>query len=353
MKRIRPWAVLVLAALAVAFFGASALASPITVVEGSPVVFGGAAFRRQDDHLKVSLDWVGLAADFDWNGVMFRVGGAANPNLGSIPTDAAGYTFGFGAETARIFSMMAAVEGSAIAFVQDTGAGCNLALAGRCTGATARIGVNTNFGMVPEGFHTTPARLIGQDFWTEEPGRDVTGKSWIDLTATLQSFRTRADSIRLGYMRELGQGNEENWRGDVAYIGKYRPEDSGLSINLNTGIAFGNQAFVLINKLGIRADVTDRSGAEISVVGQSGGGADYAWISGSAWLSLGEKGDVKFSVSAPVLGDGAYEGPELFRPIDAAALCLSLDLAKGVLSQVATRYDLRTKAIGLEVSSRF
>ena len=50
------------------------------------------------------------------------------------------------------------------------------------------------------------------------------GKGWVNLTAALQSYRTRTDLVRLGYTREIEPGN---WRGDIAYIGRYRPTGMG------------------------------------------------------------------------------------------------------------------------------
>jgi hypothetical protein len=251
---------------------------------------------------------------------------------------------------ARIFNIMAAAEGSAMAFVQDSGNGATLALAGRVTGATARIGVKANFGVVPAGFDTCPARLIGQDYWVEETGRDVTGKGWVDLSAALQSTRTRADSVRLAYMRSLGA---DEWRGDIGYNSKYSPEGTGVSIMLYSGLAFGGPSIMLNSKLSFRADVTDNSGAEIGLVAQTGGGSEHAWVSGTGWLALGDRGNLKVSVCAPILGQGEYAGPQLFTPIDSSAVSVGFEFSHGFLSSLQARYGLKTKVLGLEVASRF
>ena len=196
-------------------------ASPITVVE-APSLFGGLSFSHlHEPPMQVRLDWIGLASDLGWKGATFRVGGAINPRIPQLDEEATAYTFGLGVEMARIFSIMAAAEGSTMAFVQDSGNGPALALVGRVTGSTARIGVKADFGVVPAGFDTCPARLIGQDYWVEETGRDVTGRGWVDLTVALQSTRTRADSMRLAYTRSLGA---DEWRGDIGYNSKYSPE---------------------------------------------------------------------------------------------------------------------------------
>lgn len=340
-----------LAALVLAIPAQAASASPMTVIEGTPVLFGGLSFSRLDEHkMQVKLDWLGLASDLEWKGAAFRLGGAVNPKVPRGDGEAVSYTFGLGAETARIFSIMAAVEGSAMAFLQGSGDGLRLALAGRITGATARIGVTADFGAVAPGFDTCPARLIGQDYWVEETGRDVTGKGWVDLNAALQSTRTRADSLRLAYMRALGASD---WRGDVGYNAKYSPEGTGVSIMLYSGLAFGGPSIMLNSKLTFRADVTDSSGAEIGLVAQTGGESEHAWISGSGWLALGDRGNLTATVCAPILGQGEYGGPELFRPIDSAALSLGFQFNQGFLSSLQARYDLRTKIVGLEVASRF
>ncbi len=351
MKRRGVIAIVALVALVLALAPQGVSASPMTVVEGTPVFFGGLSFSRQDDQpMEVRLDWLGLASDLEWKGATFRVGAAVNPRLPLLDQGITSYTFGLGAEMARIFSIMAAVEGSAMAYAQDSGAGLSLALAGRATAATARIGVKADFGIVPAGFDTCPARLIGQGYWVEETGRDVAGKSWVDLTAALQSTRTRADSVRLAYMRELGG---EGWRGDIGYNSKYSPEGTGVSIMLYSGLAFGGPAIMLNSKLTFRADVTDSSGAEIGLVAQTGGGSEHAWISGSGWLSLGERGTLTATVCAPILGQGEYGGPELFRPIGSSALSLGFEFYQGFLSSMTARYDLQTKVFGLEVASRF
>ncbi len=350
MKHGRLQVLSMVLALAFAVSGAQAAASGITIVEGSPVFFGGATFAKNGPDLNVELDWVGLAADLGWGGATLRLGAAVHPGMIAQNDGAAAFTLGLGVEGARIFSVLAAAQGSVIGFMQNTGEGSVYAVAGTATGATGRIGLSTNFGFVPEGFHVAPARMIGQDYWPDEPGRNMAGKGWVDLTAALQSYRARTDQINLRYTRET---EAENWRGDIAYIGKYRPEGIGLTLDLSTGLAFGNQAFALVSKLGLRADVTDTSGAEVRVVGQSGDGAGHAWISGSGWLELGGKAAIALTVSAPILAVEEYGGPELFRPIDAAAVVLSVDFHEGVISRISGRYDLRAQVFGLELSAGF
>ena len=346
-------AALVALVLAIASQGTSA--SPITVVEGTPVFFGGLSFSHlHEPPMQVRLDWIGLASSLGWKGATFRVGGAINPRIPQLDEEATAYTFGLGVEMARIFSIMAVAEGSTIAFVQDSGNGPALALVGRVTGSTARIGVKADFGVVPAGFDTCPARLIGQDYWVEETGRDVTGRGWVDLTAALQSTRTRADSMRLAYIRSLG---DDEWRGDIGYNSKYSPEGTGVSIMLYSGLAFGGSSIMLNSKLSFRADVTDSSGAEIGLVAQTGGGSEHAWVSGTGWLALGDRGNLKVSVCAPILGqvddEGGYAGPELFRPIDSSAVSLGFEFNQGFLSGLQVRYGLKTKVLGLEIASRF
>ena len=342
-------AALVALVLAIASQGTSA--SPITVVEGTPVFFGGLSFSHlHEPPMQVRLDWIGLASDLGWKGATFRVGGAINPRIPQLDEEATAYTFGLGVEMARIFSIMAAAQGSAMAFVQDSGDGPALALVGRVTGATARIGVKADFGVVPAGFDTCPARLIGQNYWIEETGRDVTGRGWVDLTAALQSTRTRADSMRLAYMRSLGA---DEWRGDIGYNSKYSPEGTGVSIMLYSGLAFGGPSIMLNSRLSFRTDVTNSSGAEIGLVAQTGGGSEHAWISGTGWLALGDRGNLKVAVCAPILGQGDYVGPELFRPIDSSAVSLGFEFNQGFLSSLQARYGLKTKVLGLEVASRF
>ena len=345
------WAVLLVLALALTASVAAVAASSFSLVEGSPVLFAGATFSKQEDDFTVRLDWIGLAADLQWSGATLRLGAAAHPATIVANDGAAAFTLGLGAETARILSVLAAVDGSIMTYMQNTGEGSRYAIAGRATGATARIGLSTSFGLVPAEFDTAPARMIGQDWWPDEPGRDLAGKGWVNLTAALQSYRTRTDLVRLGYTREIEPGN---WRGDIAYIGRYRPTGMGLTIDLSTGLAFGNEAFALVSSLGFRADVTDVSGVEMTVVGQSGSGQECAWISGSGWLQLRNDASVKLTVSAPIFGNEAeYSGPELFRPIEAAAVVLSLDFSEGALSRLAARYDLRTMALGVELASCF
>ena len=351
MKRRGMIEIAALVALVLAIASQGAVASSIAVVEGTPVFFGGLSFSNpQEEPMQVKLDWLGLASDLGWKGATFRVGAAVNPRIPRHDDAATAYTLGLGAEMARIFSIMAAAEGSAMAFVQDSGNGAIYAIAGRATGATARIGVRANFGIVPAGFDTCPARLMGQDYWVEEPGRDVAGKGWVDLSAALQSTRTRADSVRLAYMRSLGA---DEWRGDVGYNSKYSPEGTGVSIMLYSGLAFGGPSMMLNSKLSFRADVTDSSGAEIALVAQTGGGSEHAWISGTGWLALGDRANLNVAVCAPILGQGEYSGPELFRPIDSSAVSLGFQFSQGFLSSLQARYDLRTKVVGLEVGSRF
>lgn len=351
MKRRGIITIAALVALVTAVASQGASAAPITVVEGTPVFFGGLSFSHlPEQSVQVKLDWIGLASDLQWEGATFRVGGAINPRIPQLDEAATSYTLGLGAEMARIFSIMAAAEGSAMAFVQDSGNGATLALAGRATGATARIGVKADFGVVPAGFDTCPARLIGQGYWVDETGRDVTGKGWVDLTAALQSTRTRADSVRLAYMRALGS---DDWRGDIGYNSKYSPEGTGVSIMLYSGLALGGPSIMLNSKLSFKADVTDGSGAEIGLVAQTGGGSEHAWISGTAWLELGNRGNVNVTVCAPILGQEDYTGPELFRPIDSSAVSVGFEFNQGFVSSLQARYGLKTKVFGLEVASRF
>jgi len=351
MKRRGMITTAALVALVMAIASQGTSASAITVVGGTPVFFSGLSFSHlHEQPMQVRLDWIGLASDLGWKGATFRAGGAVNPRIPQVDEEATAYTFGLGVEMARIFSIMAAAQGSTMAFVQDSGDGRTLALVGRVTGATARIGVKADFGVVPAGFDTCPARLIGQDYWIEETGRDVTARGWVDLTAALQSTRTRADSMRLAYMRSLGA---DEWRGDIGYNSKYSPEGTGVSIMLYSGLAFGGPSIMLNSKLSFRADVTDSSGAEIGLVAQTGGGSEHAWVSGTGWLALGDRGSLKVSVCAPILGQAEYAGPELFRPIDSSAVSLGFEFNQGFLSSLQARYGLKTKILGLEIASRF
>ena len=86
---------------------------------------------------------------------------------------------------------------------------------------------------------------------------------------------------------------------------------------------------------------------------QTGGGSEHAWISGTGWLALGDRGNLKVAVCAPILGQGEYGGPELFSPIDSSAISLGFEFNQGFLSSLQARYDLKTKVFGLEVASRF
>ncbi|MCR4426551.1 MAG: hypothetical protein NUW23_10245 [Firmicutes bacterium] len=349
----RKWIVAVLAMLVTLASGAAHASGPttITVVDGTPVVFAGfEIWRAEDNGLRLSLDWVGISADLECMGVTFRTGGSINPTVfgeheGSIP-----YTIGLGADWARMWSLVAAVQSSGILYLQDLGDGPAIAAVGRATGSTARIGLQTEAGYVPAGFDTTPARLIGRDYWLPGGVTDVAGRGWVDVTALLQSTRTRADSLRVAYSRLIG---ENEWRADVGYISRYRPAGLGVSIQLYSGIALGAPSVTLLSELTFRADVTDKSGAEIAIVAQGGGASEHAWLSGSGWVSLGENIELTVTISAPVVGAATYSGPELFRPIESADVCVGLDLAHGLLSSIKTRYDFKRQTLGLELSSRF
>ena len=351
MKDSKKWTVAALLVTVFLFSSSVANAASITVVEGTPVFFGGlSVMHSEDGPLNLELNWLGIASDLDWEGATLRIGGAICPSSPAFSEGSAAYTFGLGAEMARVFSLMAAAEGSVMAYLQDCGDGPVMALVGQATGSTARIGLRTNFGVVPSGFDEQPARLIGQSDWSDEPGRDLTGKGWIDVVGALQSSRTRADSWKIGYMRELG---ESDWRTDIGYIARYSPEDLGVAIKFYSGLAFGEPRVMLLSKLTFRADVTDSSGAEIDLVVQGGGGSEYAWVSGTGWLSLGDRADLKLRICAPIMSEHEYDGPELFEPIDWAAFAVGLDFNEGIISSVTARYDLRTKTIGLELASRF
>ncbi len=205
----------------------------------SCLFFGGLSLFPSDDSLPgLKLDWLGLASDLEWRGATLKLGGAVSPSSPAFLEGSAAYTFGFGGEMARVFSLMAAAEGSVMAYLQNLGTGPMVAVVGEATGSTARIGLKADFGAIPSGFDTRPARLIGQDSWVEDPGRDLAGKGWIDVVGALQSSRTRADSWRIGYMRELG---EPDWRSDIGYIARYSPEGLGVSIRFYSGLAFGGQ----------------------------------------------------------------------------------------------------------------
>ncbi|MEA4884053.1 MAG: hypothetical protein VB144_10450 [Clostridia bacterium] len=342
--------VAIFVALLISFGSVTVIAAPVTVVEGSPVVFSGLSIIHDDDRLSLKVNWVGLASDLEWNGATFRLGGAVNPGVAGSSLGTTAYTFGLGADVAKMFSLVAAVEASGMLYVQDNGDGARLAGVGRATGSTARIGLTTDFGMAPEGFDAMPARLIGQERWPDRPGVDLAGRGWANLTAALQTSRTRADSVRIGYTKELGA---ENWRADVGYGGKYSPEGLGVAVKLYSGVAFGAPAVTLISELALRADVTDRAGAEVAVIAQSGGASQHVWLSGSGWLSLGDRADVKLTVSAPVVGGSDYDGPALFRPINSAAMSFGFEFSQGLISSVNGRYDFQTKTVGLELASRF
>ncbi|MGI6517609.1 MAG: hypothetical protein ACOX4C_02280 [Bacillota bacterium] len=351
MKDSKKWTTAALLVIAILLGSSVANAAQVTVVEGTPVFFGGLSLFPSDDSLPgLKLDWLGLASDLEWRGATLKLGGAVSPSSPAFLEGSAAYTFGFGGEMARVFSLMAAAEGSVMAYLQDLGTGPMVAVVGEATGSTARIGLKADFGAIPSGFDTRPARLIGQDSWVEDPGRDLAGKGWIDVVGALQSSRTRADSWRIGYMRELG---EPDWRSDIGYIARYSPEGLGVSIRFYSGLAFGGPRVMLLSKLTFRADVTDRSGAEIDLVVQGGSGSEHAWISGTGWLSLGERADLKLKVCAPIMSEQNYDGPELFRPIDWAAFAVGLDFNEGFISSLSARYDLRTKVVGLELASRF
>jgi len=122
---------------------------------------------------------------------------------------------------------------------------------------------------------------------------------------------------------------------------------------LYSGLAFGGPSIMLNSKLSFRADVTDNSGAEIGLVAQTGGGSEHAWVSGTGWLALGDRGNLKVSVCAPILGQGEYAGPQLFTPIDSSAVSVGFEFSHGFLSSLQARYGLKTKVLGLEVASRF
>lgn len=352
MKDSKKWTTAALLVTVILFSSSVADAASVNVVEGTPIFFGGLSLQRSDDddQLSVNLNWLGIASDLEWQGATFRVGGAVSPNWPAFSEGSVAYTLGIGAEMARVFSLLAAAEGSVTAYLQDLGTEPMTALVGQATGSTARIGLKTDFGVIPNGFDIQPARLIGHDRWVENPGRDLTGKGWVNVVGALQSSRTRADSWRIGYMKELG---ESDWRTDIGYIARYSPEDLGVSIRFYSGLAFGGPRVMLLSKLTFRADVTDRSGAEIDLVVQGGRGSEHAWISGTGWLSLGERADMKLEVCAPIMGEHSYDGPELFQPTDWAAFAVGLDFNEGFFSSLSARYDLRTKVIGLELASRF
>lgn len=73
------------------------------------------------------------------------MGGAINPRIPQLDEEATAYTFGLGVEMAAFSASWQRAEGSTMAFVQDSGNGPALALVGRVTGATARIGVKADF----------------------------------------------------------------------------------------------------------------------------------------------------------------------------------------------------------------
>ena len=134
MKHARLWAFLMVLALALTASGAPVAATSFSVVEGSPVLFAGATFSKQEDDFTVRLDWSGLAADLQWSGATLRLGAAAHPATIVANDGAAAFTLGLGAETARIFSVLAAVDGSIMTYMQNTGEGSRYAIAGRATG---------------------------------------------------------------------------------------------------------------------------------------------------------------------------------------------------------------------------
>jgi hypothetical protein len=73
---------------------------------------------------------------------------------------------------------MAAAEGSVMAYLPGPwNWAYGMAVVGQATGSTARIGLKADFGAIPSGFDTRPARLIGQDSWVEDPGRDLRAKA--------------------------------------------------------------------------------------------------------------------------------------------------------------------------------
>ena len=97
MKHARLWAFLMVLALALTASGAPVAATSFSVVEGSPVLFAGATFSKQEDDFTVRLDWIGLAADLQWSGATLRLGAAAHPATIVANDGAAAFTLGLGA----------------------------------------------------------------------------------------------------------------------------------------------------------------------------------------------------------------------------------------------------------------
>lgn len=341
----------VLCALFTCLFSLSAGASDVSLVDGNSVFFTGLEVKvGSKDTVVVDPDWMGFAADVDIEGLRLRLGAAMDLDLDK-DSQQLNYTVGLGANWAKIFSFVAMTEATGMLSIQNTGYGVKIGGIGTVLASTARVGLNLDFGCLPSNFDTYPLILIGREYSVVPGVSDPSGVWWINLEAMFQSYSTRNDSIKLGYGKALGSSD---WRGDLGYIMKYSPEGLGLAVQLYTGLAFGAPEITLCNELTLRADITNDSGVEASLVAQNGEGGNFIWVSGGGWVTLLDNYKMSVKLSAPIYGhDKPFEGNELFRPVSSAEIIGAVDFEEGFLSSVNAKYSFNENRFRVGLSSRF
>lgn len=111
---------------------------------------------------------------------------------------------------------------------------------------------------------------------------------------------------------------------------------------LYSGAGVRRPSIMLNSKLSFRTDVTDSSGAEIGLVAQTGGGSEHAWISGTGWMALGDRGNLKVAVCAPILGQESTRAPSCSVPSIRPRSAWGSSSIRA-FSSLQARYGLKTK----------
>ena len=87
MKDSKKWTTAALLVIAILLGSSVANAAQVTVVEGTPVFFGGLSLFPSDDSLPgLKLDWLGPASDLEWRGGGPEVGGGGRLGVAARPS---------------------------------------------------------------------------------------------------------------------------------------------------------------------------------------------------------------------------------------------------------------------------
>lgn len=316
---------------------------------GESVAFTGISARLNDEEkLILDLDWTGLAIAMDIMGVNTRLGMAFDFwTVDQTPADF-GFTGGLGLDWTQIINLLAVVETSGNAFVQKTSKGVSGALTARVAANTAKMAIELDAGAMWPDFDKFPAKMLGQSAWSRKADSMDEGQGWLELAFSFLTAKNRKDSIRLSYSRDI---EEKLNRFDIGYGTSFRPEGTGFTIGLNTGIGFGQIVPILSSEFFAQYDITDQIGL-MAAIGAQGGLSPMAWIRGKAWAEINEAVLLELEGKTPIIVLDPTAS-KLYLEDLTSRISLGITFPKALMSKVEISYDFNKDTFGLGYSMKF